>query len=297
MERRSHTKRPAAVAARLIDFLQRAFQHRLSGVRGISLSGILFFSTENLASAQAKNTASTRGLIIGSAFALGLSALALQPGVKLRAQGGGYEPTKFQTAAPSAALPADSPPESAYRLRRGDKLSVRFLYHSELNEPSLVVRPDGFISLQMVDDVRAAGLTAAELKAAIERAYAEILLSPVITVGVLEFVAPRVYVSGQVARPGSYALRDGNTLLQAIALAGGFTPAAHRKLVLHARSTGERQLRVAAIDVTRLMAPGSRVNEIELGDGDYVFVPDSKLSKFSRVVEAFSFAVPGFNLQ
>jgi polysaccharide biosynthesis/export protein len=292
-----HTKRLAAAAARLIDYLQKVFRPRSGGPRRLAFSRVLFFSAESPAQGGGANTVSARRLLIRSAFALGLFALALQPGVKLRAQGGGYEPTKFQAAAPSAALPADSPTESAYRLRRGDKLSVRFLYHSELNEPSLVVRPDGFISLQMVDDVRAAGLTAAELKAAIERAYAEILLSPVITVSVLEFVAPRVYVSGQVARPGSYALRDGNTLLQAIALAGGFTPAAHRKLVLHARSTGERQLRVAAIDVTRLMAPGSRVNEIELGDGDYVFVPDSKLSKFSRVVEAFSFAVPGFNLQ
>jgi polysaccharide biosynthesis/export protein len=201
---------------------------------------------------------------------------------------------RAQTQAAQEAAPAAP---TSYRLRQGDKLSVRFLYHPELSEPSLVVRPDGLISLQMVDDVRAAGLTAAELKAALERAYREILLAPVITVSVLEFVAPRVHVSGQVARPGGYALRDGNTLLQAVALAGGFTPAAHRRLVLHARPVGERQLQVVAVDVTRLLTPEGRAHDLELRDGDYVFVPDSKLAKFSRAVEAFRFAVPGFTLR
>jgi polysaccharide biosynthesis/export protein len=189
----------------------------------------------------------TSDLIRAALFAGFLLCATLAGGSRAQAQAA-------REAAPESApaLPA------SYRLRQGDKLSVRFLYHPELNEPSLVVRPDGLISLQMVDDVRAAGLTAAELKAALERAYREILLAPVITVSVLEFVAPRVYVSGQVARPGGYALRDGDTLLQAVALAGGFTPAAHRRLVLHARPVGERQLQVVAVDVTRLLTPEGR---------------------------------------
>jgi polysaccharide biosynthesis/export protein len=228
----------------------------------------------------------TSDLIRAALFAGFLLCATLAGGSRARAQAA-------REAAPESA-PATP---ASYRLRQGDKLSVRFLYHPELNEPSLVVRPDGLISLQMVDDVRAAGLTAAELKAALERAYREILLAPVITVSVLEFVAPRVYVSGQVARPGGYALRDGDTLLQAVALAGGFTPAAHRRLVLHARPVGERQLQVVAVDVTRLLTPEGRAHDLELRDGDYIFVPDSKLAKLSRVVEAFRFAVPGFTLR
>jgi len=185
----------------------------------------------------------------------------------------------------------------AYRLRPGDKVSVRFLYQPEFNELQLVVRPDGCITLQLVDDVTAAGLTAAELQRAVELAYREILLSPVITINVLEFVAPRVFVYGQVGKPGVYELRAGHTLLQAISLAGGFIPAAHRKLVLHATPVAGHELAVSAVDVARLLAPGSRATEIELKDGDYVFVPDSKLAKFSRVVEAFRFAVPGFTVR
>jgi polysaccharide export outer membrane protein len=199
-------------------------------------------------------------------------------------------------APPSA--PTDEPlaAEASYRIRKGDRLSVRFLYHPDLNEPSLAVRPDGFITLQIIGEVKAEGLTAAELQTKIEQAYNESLLNPVISVSLLEFKTPRVFVGGQVARPGSYELRDGKTMLQAVILAGGFTPEAHRKMVLHARPAGERELQVTAVDMTKLLAPGGSKQEELLQDGDYIFVPDSKLSKFARVMEAFRFAVPGISL-
>ncbi len=186
---------------------------------------------------------------------------------------------------------------NTYRIRKGDKLSIKFLYQPELNEPSLVVRPDGFISLQMIDELKAEGLTAKELKAALERAYSEALINPVISVSLLEFVAPRVMVGGQVQKPGSYPLREGQTLLQAIVLAGGFTREAHRKMVLHARPVGDRELKVAVVNVERLLKPNSPERELVLQDGDYVFVPDSKLSKLARVIDAFRFAVPGFSIR
>ena len=59
----------------------------------------------------------------------------------------------------------------------------------------------------MVDEIKVEGLTARELKTALEKAYREILLDPEITVNVIEFVAPHVFVGGQVAKPGSYDLR------------------------------------------------------------------------------------------
>jgi len=188
-------------------------------------------------------------------------------------------------------------PEGAYRIRKGDKLSIRFLYQPELNEPSAVVRPDGMISLQMVDEVKAEGLTAAELKAKLEKAYGETLLNPVISVTVLEFIAQRVFVGGQVTKPGSYDLRNGETVLQAVILAGGFTREAHRKMVLHARPVGDRELKVTVVDVTKLVAHSGGDREFVLQDGDYVYVPDSKLSKLTRVIDAFRFAVPGFSIR
>jgi polysaccharide export outer membrane protein len=193
---------------------------------------------------------------------------------------------------------AGAPPSvnDTYRIRIGDKLSVKFLYHPELNEPSVVVRPDGLINLSMIDEVPAKGLTVAELKAGIEKAYSEALLNPVVSINLIEYVAPRIYVGGQVAKPGSYDLRAGQTLMQAIILAGGFTREANRKMVLHARPAGEGKLKMTEFDVMRMLSNSKAAQEVLLQDGDYVFVPDSKLSKMSRVIEAFRAAIPGIGI-
>lgn len=198
-------------------------------------------------------------------------------------------------ASPRTTQATDS--NQKYRIKIGDKLSIKFLHHPELSENSLVVRPDGFISLQIIGDEKLEGLTVEEAKARLEKAYAEILLRPEITVMLLEFIPQRYFVSGQVNKPGSFELRAGNTLLQAISLAGGFTSQAHRSTVIHARPTGNKQLKLTVIDVTKLFKSSKQGAEIELQDGDYIFVPDSKLSKMARIVEAFRFAVPGYGLQ
>lgn len=197
----------------------------------------------------------------------------------------------------SQTVAKQTTPPTDYRIRNGDKLSIKFLYQPELSDASIVVRPDGKISLPMVDELNAAGLTVKELKAALEKAYREVLLDPEITVNVVEFVAPRVFVGGQVTKPGSYDLRTAQTLLQAVILAGGFTPEAHRKYVLHARTIGERELKVVAVDVTKLLKTGTGQQEITLQDGDYVFVPNSKLAKFTAIINAFRVIVPGYGIQ
>lgn len=195
-----------------------------------------------------------------------------------------------QEPAPRADTP--SPVSDAYRIRSGDKLGVRFLYHPEFNEPAAVVRPDGFITLPVIDEVMAKGLTVSELKTGIEKAYGETLLNPVITVSLVEFIAPRVFVGGQVAKPGSYELRAGQSLIQALILAGGFTQDANRKMVLHARPDKDGKLKLTTFDVLQMLSESKTAQDVSLQNGDYVFVPDSKLSKVSRILQAFEMAVP-----
>ncbi len=197
----------------------------------------------------------------------------------------------------ASGLPSPTPAEQDYRIHKGDKLSVKFLYQPELSDAAVVVRPDGKISLSMIPELKAEGLTVKELKAVVEKAYAEILLAPEINITLVEFVPQRVFVGGQVTKPGSYDLRAGQTLLQAVILAGGFTPDAHRKMVLLARPVNERELKVEAIDLTKLLKPGAGQPEIFLQDGDYVFVPNSKLSKMTSIISAFRAFVPGYGLQ
>jgi protein involved in polysaccharide export with SLBB domain len=185
-------------------------------------------------------------------------------------------------------------PQTGYRIKQGDKLSVKFLYHPELNEISVVVRPDGFISLQMIDDSKAEGLTISELKAQLEKSYNEILLKPVLTVALLEFVAPRVFIGGQVNKPGRYDLREGQTLVQVIFLAGGFTTDANRKMVIHARPNGSGDWEIQSANVLKVINQQGEQKDIALQDGDYIFIPDSKISQINKAVETVRGFLPRF---
>lgn len=186
---------------------------------------------------------------------------------------------------------AKRPPES-YRIQQGDKLSIKFFSHPDLNEPSLVVRPDGFISPQIVDEIRAEGRTVAELKRELERAYVEVLLDPIITVAVVEFMTPRIFVGGQIGKPGRYEMREAKTLVQAIFVAGGFTADAHRRMVIHARPDGRGDWLIQTIDVLKVLDKKAAGKDVVLQDGDYVFVPDSRTSRISKAVEAFRGFLP-----
>jgi protein involved in polysaccharide export with SLBB domain len=198
------------------------------------------------------------------------------------AQTTGQEPT----AQPPVTAPMLVTPGSGYRLHQGDKIEVKFFYQPELNQAA-VVKPDGMISLQLIGDVPAEGLTPRELEQRLVQRYAPILIDPSISVIVTDYVKPRIFVGGEVAKPGPYELRDGDSLAQALVLAGGLTPRAHRKQVIHARLIGEGQMRVTVIDTTKLYAknPDPDLN-LTLRDGDLVYVPESKLSRLSDILSA-----------
>lgn len=198
----------------------------------------------------------------------------------------------FALSVAAQTVPNDEKPAESYRIKSGDKLSIKFLNHPELNEPVLTVRPDGFISLQLIEDINAEGLTAAELKKTIGKRYDEILLNPVISVNIVEFVPPAFFIGGQVGKPGKYFLRDGNSLVKAIFIAGGFTRDANRRMVLYAREKSDGKWEVREVNVLKLIEKLSKDQDIELSDGDYIFVPDSKLSKFNKAIESFQSVFP-----
>ena len=184
----------------------------------------------------------------------------------------------------------------SYLIRSGDKLSIKFPYHKELNEETLIVRPDGHITLATIGDVRVSNQTVAQIKRRLEKEYSEVLVNPVISVNLLEFQMPHVFVGGQVQKAGSFELRAGQTLMQAIILAGGFTNDANRRLVMHARPAGDGKLRVTQHDVLTMISDTKKAYDFPLQDGDYIFVPDAKLTKISRVMEAFRSVIPGAGL-
>ena len=104
----------------------------------------------------------------------------------------------------------------------GDVIDVKFRFTPELDYQQ-TIRPDGKISLLIVEEVMVAGLTPEGLDKHLTQLYSTKLKSPEITVFVVSLTQPLIYVTGQVKRPDAYNLESGTTVIKAIAMAGGFT--------------------------------------------------------------------------
>lgn len=134
---------------------------------------------------------------------------------------------------------ADSP----YRIGREDVLEVSVWRDAELSR-TLVVRPDGKVSLPLAGEIRAVGRTPGELATEIQDSLAPYVLDPKVVVIVREVNSSRIFVTGEVVRPGAYPLRGKVSLLQALALAGGFSAFADTDAILIIRP-GEAPGRIA----------------------------------------------------
>jgi polysaccharide export outer membrane protein len=153
-------------------------------------------------------------------------------------------------AQPAAANAADKKAQvespmvnTEYRLGPGDKLRIEVYKDPQLSQ-SVQIRPDGKITLPLVGDIAATGKTSLELRDAITASLKEYVTSPVVTVIVVEAVASQVFVIGQVAKAGPIQMNGPTTILQALAIAGGFTDWANRKdvRVLRQTVTGQETL-------------------------------------------------------
>jgi polysaccharide export outer membrane protein len=111
---------------------------------------------------------------------------------------------------------------SPYRIAAGDTLDV-IVWREEQVSSKVDVRPDGMITVPLVGDVRAAGLTPEELASQIQGVLTRFIDSPNVVVRVSAMGSRRFFVIGNVKTPGMYDLRPGQTLIQALAVAGGFT--------------------------------------------------------------------------
>jgi polysaccharide export outer membrane protein len=146
--------------------------------------------------------------------------------------------------------------DPAYRIGVEDLLFIAVWREPELTR-EVPVRPDGKISLPLLQDVHAADKTPAELGEEIRRRLEEFLTNPTVNVVVREVNSLKVYLLGEVVRPGPVNLRSKMRLLQAIAMAGGVTPFGGRNGVVIYRKleSGERVIRVSYKDIVSGKAP------------------------------------------
>ncbi len=125
-------------------------------------------------------------------------------------------------AGTTGAAPAD------YRLGAGDKIRVEVYKEPQLSQ-SLQVRPDGKITMPLIGDLEAAGQTPSAMRDTIADRLKNYVVNPVVTVMVVETLASTVYVMGQVNKPGTLPLTGPMSVLQALAMAGGFNEWANTK--------------------------------------------------------------------
>jgi polysaccharide biosynthesis/export protein PslD len=187
--------------------------------------------------------------------------------------------------------PLDAPPPplgvgtpGGYRLQPGDLLRVKFLYHPEL-DIRLPVRPDGSVTVPMVGDVRAAGMTAQDLAHVIEQRTSDRLRSPVVSVVVEQLAQLKVYVGGEVRTPGFVAYTPGLTALQAIMDRGGFTQTARIDSVVRV-SAVENAYQGSRLDFSKPLSNGGPVTT-QLSAGDVLYVPRTFIGDVDTFVELY----------
>lgn len=220
------------------------------------------------------------------ALALALGALfAPRPAEAKRIRVPVADLPKEPAAAESLAYAVDDLP---YRVAPGDNLTVDFgvsLDGKPLRSDNLLVRPDGFITLNQIGDVRAAGLTTADLDSLLQKKYEGVFRDPKITIAVTKLAGNFVHVLGEVHAPGSYEIMPNATVLQAIARAGGATSAAALGNVVLLRRTGPKSLVAQRVQVNRAIKQGLAGADPYVRRFDIVYVPKSTIASIDQFVE------------
>ena len=203
--------------------------------------------------------------------------LGLLLAVSLRAQDPnkpqGQEATASQTPAlssqTSGAIGAN---DKTYKIGPQDIVRIDVWKEPEISRSGLPVRPDGKISLPLLNDVQAAGLSPLELSNAISEGLKKYMNNPQVTVTVLDINSRRVYVTGEVSRPGSFPLLPNMTVLQALTTSGAFTQFARVKGIYVLRNEGGKQVKYP-FNYKEVVKGNHPEQNIELRAGDTIVVP------------------------
>jgi len=186
---------------------------------------------------------------------------------------------KAQKAGDKAAAPSPAPTQQTkeanddanYTIGAEDVLNVNVWREADISR-TVPVRPDGKISLPLLNDVQAAGLTPQQLAASIREGLKKYVAEPEVTVIVTAVNSRRVYVMGEVSKPGEVPLLRGMTVLQGLATAGSFTQFANLKGIYVLRSENGKQVKYA-FNYKAVLKGQNQEQNIELKPGDTIVVP------------------------
>jgi polysaccharide export outer membrane protein len=167
-----------------------------------------------------------------------------------------------------AEIAADS---DRYVIGAEDVLYIH-VWREETVTKTVSVRMDGMISIPLVDEIQAAGLTPLQLKEKLTERLKQFIENPNVTVVVMEANSFKVYISGQISKPGIYRLRSDTTLAQIISMAGGLTEWANQKKIIIIRKENGKEKRFT-INYKKIVKGEDLDSNIILKSGDTIIVP------------------------
>jgi polysaccharide export outer membrane protein len=198
------------------------------------------------------------------------ASLAFTPGQSSVAQKAGTAEATAQNAKPAGAAPATEV-DAEFKIGPQDVLRIDVWKETEISR-TVPVRPDGKITLPLLNDVQAAGLTPMQLAGVIAEGLKKFINNPQVTVSVSEINSRRVYVTGEVTRAGALPLLPNMTVLQALSSSGGFTQFARPKNIYILRVEDGKQVKHPFNYKEALDGKKSEQN-IMLLPGDIIVVP------------------------
>lgn len=170
------------------------------------------------------------------------------------------------------AAPSTTPGGETFRIGIGDVLGISVWKEPDHSVDSLVVRPDGKISIPLLREIDAVGLTPLQLEDVLTEKFKEFINNPTVTVVVREIRSQIIYLTGAVGRPGSLLMRPGMTAWQALSEGGGVAEYAKRKKIYIVREIGGVRTTID-FDYNAVMN-GEAERDLVLRPGDTIVVPE-----------------------
>jgi polysaccharide export outer membrane protein len=219
--------------------------------------------------ARSRSKSIARSLVGGFAVAATVVTCAAEAGQAPRPNAGAARTPATPPAAVAAAPGVTVPSE--YVIGADDVLSIVFWRDKELSS-DVTVRPDGNVSIPLINDVHAAGLTPAQLKDRIVDESKKYVEDPNVTVVVKTINSRKVFITGEVKKPGAYPLTEPTTVLQLISVSGGLGDYAKSEKILVVRMNNGKPMSYR-FNYKEVINQQKLTQNIELKPGDTVIVP------------------------
>ncbi|MCP3875275.1 MAG: polysaccharide export protein [Desulfobacteraceae bacterium] len=221
-------------------------------------------------------------IVLSMILIVSCSQVSNKKGMAVNGQPEGMDKTMVKEVSSSMNTDTFKP----YVLKVGDRISVKFYYDPELNE-ELVIRPDGMISLQLINEVKASGLTPMDLQTLLKNKYSTVLTKPELTVITQTFASEKIFVGGEVNTPGMIQIAGDMTAFQAIMQAGGYKKTGELSSVVVIRKPELGNPVFITLNLDAESYPQKQFNDVMLQAHDVVFIPRSTIAKLGQFVDMY----------